>query len=575
VQASPRPGTLALYSGSRLLGQFEAPSLKPTSHELDVWLEPGGYVSVSAVSLWPFRVSEFKGRAANYIGPGVAVDRMHVEGPLVDEWPPPSHRRLLGNTALSKLEDLPKVKVRPKRVMPKAPPGGPVNDVGRLIPGTVIATAPLAEARNLLMAFLPRAFRRAVPIHEVELFVAIVEKRLAENACFEDAMRSAYKAALTSPEFLYLHEPVGALDGTSLANRLAYFLWNAPPDESLRNVSNQFTQPAVLATQTERLLNDPRAERFRQDFLDQWLDQRDFDATTPDKHLYPEWGPHLREVVRQEPLHFFKELLAGNYPARAVVQSDFAMLNRRLAEHYGLTNVADANFHKVVLPADAHRGGFLTMAATMKVTANGTTTSPVKRGAWVLKKLLGEPPQPPPPDIAAIEPDVRGTSTVRDMLAKHRDNASCAACHAHIDPPGFALESFDVIGGHRAHYRGTAVKDRPDFDRYYISYRNPQGRFHGDFYHVVYRRGVAVDAAGITPQGDRFAGIDDYRKLLVHDDRKLARNFVRQIVIYATGAPIAFSDRAEIEAIVERVGKPYGLRSLILETVNSPLFVNR
>jgi hypothetical protein len=197
------------------------------------------------------------------------------------------------------------------------------------------------------------------------------------------------------------------------------------------------------------------------------------------------------------------------------------------------------------------------------VTANGTTTSPVKRGAWVLRKIVGQPPEPPPPDVSAIEPDVRGTTTIREMLAKHRSNVSCAACHAKIDPPGFALESFDVIGGWQTRYRSLGEGDP-------VAKEQTGGRG------VGYKLARKVDAAGRTADGRPFADIEEFKEILLADPRAIARNLVGQLVVYATGAPLGFADRAAVEEILDRTAVTrYGLRSLIHEIVQSPLFLTK
>nr|WP_157447539.1 DUF1592 domain-containing protein [Chthoniobacter flavus] len=184
--------------------------------------------------------------------------------------------------------------------------------------------------------------------------------------------------------------------------------------------------PATLRAQAERMLNDPKAERFITDFTDQWLDLRELDLTSPDKKLYPEFHPILRDAMPAETRAFFRELLVHNLPVRNVVHADFAMLNQRLAELYGIKDVSGCEVRKVSLPAGCERGGLLTQAAVLKVTANGTTTSPVKRGAWVMRKILGQPPQPPPPLVPAVEPDISGVTTIRAQLEKHRSDPVCA-----------------------------------------------------------------------------------------------------------------------------------------------------
>jgi hypothetical protein len=431
------------------------------------------------------------------------------------------------------------------------------NTPGRYQFAAVQSDDPSADARRLLADFLPRAFRRTVEAAEVDRYADLAADRVAAGVGFEMAMRTAYTAALCSPDFLYLHERPGRLDGWALASRLSYFLWGSMPDDELFDLARdgRLTDPAVLRRQTDRMLADPKAGRFMADFVDQWLDLRDIDQTSPDRRLYPEFGPYLRDSMVAESRGFFRELLAHDLPAATVVRSDFAVLNQKLAEHYGVPGVTGSAFRRVPLPADARRGGFLTQAAVLKVTANGTDTSPVKRGAWVQRKVVGRPPDPPPPNVPAIEPDVRGTTTVREQLAKHRADPGCAACHARIDPPGFALEGFDVIGGQRDRFRTLGPGDPPKTAAA-----------------VAYRLAHPVDAAGEVG-GRRFAGVDEFRAILAADDRQLARNLYGQLLTYATGAPPGYADRAEVERALDRAAwTGYGVRTLVHEVVQSEMF---
>ncbi len=222
-------------------------------------------------------------------------------------------------------------------------------------------------------------------------------------------MRRAYQAALCSPDFLYLIEPSGGLDDHALACRLSYFFWRSMPDAALmkRADSGTLHQPEILRAEVDRLLNDPKSSRFTEDFLGQWLRLRQIAATDPDRKLYPEFSLYLQDSAVAESRLFFRELIAKDLGVKHLVKSDFAMLNERLATLYGIPGVTGSAFRRVPLPAGSPRGAFLTQASILKLTANGTTTSPVPRGAFVMDRLLGLPPDPPPPNIPAIEPDVR------------------------------------------------------------------------------------------------------------------------------------------------------------------------
>jgi hypothetical protein len=262
----------------------------------------------------------------------------------------------------------------------------------------------------------------------------------------------------------------------------------------------------------------------------------------------------------KETLLFFDEVLKNDLSLTNFVASDFSMLNERLAKHYGIPDVTGREFRKVPLPPDSHRGGVLTMGSVLKVTANGTTTSPILRGAWVLDRILGTPPPKPTVDVEAVEPDIRGATTIREQLAKHRQRAECASCHAKIDPPGFALESFDVIGGWRENYRSVGKGEEV----------NLNGR------KMRYLKGPPVDAADVLPDGQRFRNIDEYKQLLQKDKDQLARALAEKLLSYATGGTPAKSDQAEIEAIVKRMrDNGYGFRTLLHEIAQSKVFQSK
>ncbi len=546
----------------RHLGDFDL-TPEPAVHELEVDLLAGEMIRPDAGRLFRSRpgAARWHNPLAEKDGqPGVVFRWMEVEGPLLDAWPPPGHRLLFGDLPMVRRggpgdEALrPGNEEAPRRGRFRAPPGV-----------DVISKAPEADARRLLANFIHRAYRRPVNDEaEVRRFLPVFRDAIARGNDFTDALIAAYTAVLCSPEFLCLPEEPGRLDDHALATRLSLFLWNSPPDAVLRQLADRgaLHPPDTLHAQVERLLDDPRARRFIEAFLDYWLDLRRMQANAPDASLYSDYylDDLLTESATEEPRAFFTELIRADLPARHLVASDFAMLNERLAAHYGLPPVSGVALKKTALPPDSVRGGFLTQAAVLKVTANGTTTSPVVRGAWVMERLLGRKPPPPPPSVPAVEPDIRGATTIRQQLEKHRTLESCAACHVKIDPPGFALENFDVMGGWRDRYRSEAGGE-------------PARGFAKSGQKFEFHLALPVDATGSLPDGRAFADIREFKRLLLADDRMIARNLARQLTVHATGAPVGFADRPEIEFLLDRAASShYGARSLIHELVRSDLF---
>jgi hypothetical protein len=399
-------------------------------------------------------------------------------------------------------------------------------------------------------------------------FLALYDDQFKTGHGFTRSLLSAYAAVLASPGFVFVEEKPGRLDDHALATRLALFLWNSVPDDTLRALADKGTlgKPAVLRAQTERMLDDPRSRRFVEAFTDYWLDLRKIDDTSPSTTLYNDYelDDPLKLAAVEETRLFFAELLRADLPARNVVDSDFTFLNERLADHYGIKGVSGVNFRKVKLPPDSVRGGLMTQASVLKVTANGTTTSPVLRGHWITERILGLVIPPPPPSVEAVEPDIRGAVTIRQQLDRHRADAGCASCHRKMDPPGFALESFDVMGGYRERYRAVSDKVKP------VKGQGMNGQA------FAFHYALPVDSAGELPDGRKFKDVRELKKLLVQDEVPIARNLVRQLTVSATGAPVRFSDRDEVEKILAAAkGSRYGVRSLVHAVVQSELFRNK
>ena len=558
-----------LYSAQLPYGQDLAwrdlPADKPGTTEVELDLQPGQSVDVLGWTL-PHR-DEVKNKlkdqpGENWTGPSLVFERLEVDGPL-DTWPPESYQRVFGNLQLKSAAEAafesghsPAPKPRQKRSA----------DDWLSDPLIAPSASPRDDADRLICRFLPRAFRRPVPEALQRHYVGIALQLLDEGLPFDEAMIETYKSVLCSPHFLFMEERPGRLDSYALASRLSYFLWNSIPDDLLLAAAagDNLAEPQVLHAQVERMLDDPRATRFTADFAGQWLDLRKIDATTPDLTLYPEFDRILQESSVRETELFFEEILKHDRSLLEFVQSDWTFLNRRLAQHYGIAADADLGWvpSKVPLPPGSHRGGVMTQASVLKVTADGARTSPILRGKWICERMLGVMPPPPPPDIPKIEPDIRGATTIRQQLAKHRNTAACASCHTVIDSPGFALESFDVTGGWRDFYRVPPRTGRS------VQLANYPAR--------SVSRGLNVEKGDKMPDGRPFADIEEYKQLLLADPDAIAGNLVKKVLTYATGADVQFADREVVEQIIHHLRENhYGFRTLIHDVTESRCFLNK
>ena len=546
------PVTVMVYRGKmagvaasldELMGTFDLTG--PRAVEFTPYLRPGDLIGLSVADLdVPPQAASFLtlddpskgyGGMKDYPGEGIAFRSLTIDGPLLDgdAWPPASTRELLA--------------------------GVEFDDFGAVR----LTKPPYDHVVDIVARFAPRAFRRPLEEGELEAYASLAEPLLAEGRPFIEAVRVPLRAILSAPAFLYQMGDAGPLDDFALASRLSYFLWRSMPDARLFDAARagRLSDPAVLAGHVDRMLDDGRAERFVRDFAGQAFRLYELRATSPDAGLYPEYDDRLGQAMAQETELFLRELVDENRGVDHLVAADFTFANRRLAEHYGLSGVAGQQMRRVALPEDSPRGGLMTHASVLKVTANGTTTSPVPRGNFVLANLLGKPPAPPPPGIEGLEPDTRGTTTIREQLTAHRANPVCASCHRSIDPPGFALESFDPIGGFRTNYRATGG----------------QATFGGFTVPLPFTEGPPVDPSGVTPAGDAFADIAEYKALMIRNDlEQVARHLASQLLVYSTGAEIEFADRDAVETIVARLGDGgYPIRSMIHEVAQSDLFRSR
>ncbi len=463
--------------------------------------------------------------------PRIRLHAIEINGPLNQAWPPASHRILFGDQPYES-----------------------------------------KAAGEVLRHFATLAWRRPVQDGEVKPMVELVRAAEAQGMNAQSAIREGLKAILCSPGFIYREEQDDALNGHEIASRLSYFFWASMPDEQLlkRAAAGELRNAATLRAEAQRLLADSRADAFVDQFLDGWLRLSKLGSMAPDPLRFAiYYDDHLEPAMRQETRLYFRHLLETNGPAARFLDSDYTFANKELAGLYGIkpevfaaqsraedVGVApryfktdgsgdspSTRFARVSL-TDRNRGGLLGQASLLTLTANGVDTSPVIRGAWLLENILGSPPSPPPPGVPALEPDIRGAKTVREQLQKHRDNVSCRSCHAHIDPPGFALESFSPIGGWRGHYR-------------------------------IGEQYIPIDTTG-SFDGQAFKNIVEFKAALMKREPAFARCLVEKLLIHAVGRELEITDRPHIRRILETAAKDgYRLRDLVLLCVESAVFVRK
>jgi mono/diheme cytochrome c family protein len=379
-----------------------------------------------------------------------------------------------------------------------------------------------------LQRFTERAWRRAVKREEIEGYLRTLQSERDAGEKLREAFLAAMRSVLTSRNFIYLVEGDPAvrerLTDAELASRLSYFLWSSMPDQPLFDAAkNGALQGAELGRQVDRILADPRGNRFIDDFSRQWLQLHRIGMFPPDKKLYPKYDNWLQTSMRAEPVEFFRELFHKNLPLESLIDSNWTMANARLCDFYGLPEPQTGGFQRVSFTPDHHRGGLLAMGGVLGLTSDGTRHRPVHRGVWVSETILGRTPPPPPANVPAIEPNPPQTpkATLRQKLEAHRDNANCAACHAKIDPLGIAWDNYDAIGQWRTRERVPAGTGEDPL----------------------------VNPAGQMPDGRAFTDSNEFKRLLLEDRDKVARAFIEHLCTYALRRVLTFDDQAEITAI--------------------------
>ena len=464
--------------------------------------------------------------------PELYVDWVEIEGPINPVWPPRSHAALLFESKLRETDEA-------------------------------------AYARDVIQRFMKRAFRRPVTDQELNEKLAMFTAGRNHGQRIEDAIRLPLIAILISPHFLYLAEPeatVGSdtlsepfgrhpLTAHQLAVRLSYFLWSTMPDDALSLLadSGALLDESVLSQQVDRMLASPQSDAFVGNFAGQWLGLRDVGANPPAEDLYPQYDRHLETSIVAESESFFREILQHDLDVLSFVKSDFVVINERLARFYGIDGVKGDQFRRVAVPKNVLRGGVMTQASVLTTTSNGTRTSPVKRGTWIMKNLLGTDPGLPLANAGEIAPAVPGIdkATVRQRLEIHRTLAQCARCHNRIDPLGFALENFNACGEYREReghgYKGRIERDDP-----------------------------LIDASSRLPDGTEITGVSGLQDALMTQQDLFLMCLAEKVMTYALGRELGLADQPFVaRSVTEMKQKQRTLRSLLKSIVTSEAFRNR
>lgn len=448
----------------------------------------------------------------------IQIDWVQVAAPVHDQWPPASHRRIFFKSDNRADE--------------------------------------AAYAREVIAAFMHRAWRRPITVSEIDRKLALLANVRPQCDSLEEAIVEVLASVLSSPQFLYVvagatedSEPATQnrhpLDSYALANRLSLFLWCSLPDNELLTLaeSGKLLDDDVLMSQVERMLDDPRSERFAENFVHQWLDLQLLEFLNL-KRGTRGFDVSLKAAMQREPVEFFSQIMAENASVLDFLHSDYAVVNERLAQHYGMSNVYGNHFRRVELDVDFRRGGLLTQAGLLTMNSSWPDSHPLKRAIWLLECILADPPPPPPPAVPQIDladPEI-AKMTLKERIEDHRNHAACMSCHSKIDPWGIAFENYDALGGWR-----DKIKGKP------------------------------VEATSELFNGQPLDGMDGLKRfLLEHRQDQFVRALVTKLTTYALGRSLTFSDRADIDAITANVRRNGdGLRTTISAIVRSDLFRSR
>ena len=409
-----------------------------------------------------------------------------------------------------------------------------------------------ACAEEIISRLSDKAFRRPPTEGELEALMSFYDQG-ASSGDFDAGVRTALQAMLASPAFvLRLEEAPGDFEqgeayhigSTSLASRLSFFLWGAPPDDRLRELAREgrLTDPQVLEEQARRMLLDPRSEALGVRFAAQWLRLDDLEKVNPDRLMFPDFHEQLRDAMRRETEIFFNHLVAEDRSVFELFDADYTFVNERLARHYGILGVAGEDFRLVPYPDGSRRRGLFGHASILVLTSHANRTSPVLRGKWVMEVLMGTPPPPPPPGVPSLEETEQAKDgrelTTRERMEIHRADPTCAACHRFMDPIGLAMDNFDVTGKWR-----------------------------------IRENGVPLDTRGVFYDGTPISSPAELQQILLKRPIPLIRTFTKNLMAYALGRRVEYYDMPEVRRIAaEAQANDYRMSSLILGVIQSDAF---
>jgi Protein of unknown function (DUF1592)/Protein of unknown function (DUF1588)/Protein of unknown function (DUF1595)/Protein of unknown function (DUF1585) len=437
--------------------------------------------------------------------PRLLIRSVEFEGPYYDAWPPASHRSIFVDSDRK----------------------GDTPDY----------------ARQAIREFAARAFRRPVTAQEEASLTAVFEESFKSGAGFRDSLKDALQVVLTSPQFLFLIENSGTpeaepVDDCELASKLSYFLWNGPPDDDALKLAAAGSLRKRLDAEVTRMIDDPRFSRFAGEFTSQWLALDKFQVLEPDRDRFPKLTRDTRRQLRQEPVQFVQHLIRNNLPARNLIESDFIVANEVVAGYYDLADRTESGFQFVAIPHGRRElGGVLGQAAIMAGLSDGRESNPVKRGAWLARRIIAEPPDDPPPNVPALEQATQRLS-LRERLERHRNQQGCAQCHSKIDPWGVPFEEFDA---------GGRLKREP------------------------------VDARSTLPDKTEVGGLDDLKRYLAEDRiDQVAFSVLQHLATYATGRSLSHNELGSLKRdAVKLKASGYRMQDMIRYVVNSPMFLEK